>query len=176
MSIIVEDRIKEIVAQMPKIRINDDNTKKPNFHWGDRRELGKYLELKRSDAYPLIWLLLSQDNHTERGFLCSRECEFIIATTETRKDLLNDERFENSFEFVLNPVLEYLIQGLGSSSIARIQNESWSVERRPDYAENYFKGDNENFTIELWDALKFTCDVEFNNHCLKTIKWQTRNI
>lgn len=176
MSIIVENRITEIVANMPKIRINEDVSQSPSFGWGDRKELGKYLNLKGGGAYPLIWLLISPDNHTERGRLCSRDCEFVIATLESQKDLMNNERFEKSFDVVLNPVLEYLLQGLGSSSIARIENESWSVERRPDYSESDFKEKNDNYTIELWDALKLSCTVEFNNHCLKTIKWQTRNI
>jgi hypothetical protein len=170
--IIVEERIREIIEGIPKIFVNDDVTTKPKFHWGDRYELVKYLEINKDDSYPLIWLLLGIDNHTERGRLCTRECEFIIATRETDKSLMNDVRFNKSFTIVLNPLLEYILQGLNNSSISRIVEESWSVERRPDYTESYYKNDNDNYTIDLWDALKLTVEVEFNNHCLKTITWQ----
>lgn len=170
--IIIENRIKEIISLMPVVRINDDISQSPNFHWGDRKELVKYLEVKKDAAYPLIWLLPSVDEHKERGRLCTRECVFVIATRETQKDLLNDERFEKSYEVVLNPVLKYLIQGVGSTSIARIENEMWSVERLPDFTESYYKNDNDNYTIDLWDAIKFSATVEFNNHCLNTITWE----
>ena len=174
--IITEERIRDIVSQMPKIRVNDDVSSIPNFHWGDRSELVKYLELKKDAAYPLIWLLPSVDNHVNNGFLCNKECMFIVATRETRKDLMNNERFDISYRVVLNPVLDYLLQGLDGSTISRLISSDWSVERLPDFTESYYKNDNDNYTIDLWDAIKFTCDVEFNNHCLKEILWQVKSI
>lgn len=170
--IIVEERVREICGQLPKIRINNDVTKQPRFHWGDRNELVKFLELNKEDSYPLVWLMTGIDNHIERGRLCQRECQFVLATRETDKSLLNDIRFDKSFAVVLNPLLDYLLQGLNNSSISRIENESWTVERRPDYTESYYKNDNDNYTIDLWDALKLTVEVEFNNHCLNEITWQ----
>lgn len=167
--IIVEERVRELVAQMPEIRLNNEITRSPSFHWGDGVELNKYLEITdEKHLYPLIWLLLGSDSHVERGNLCTRNCEFIIATRETQKDMLNDARFERAFKVVLNPVLDYLLQGLDNSSISRIEGESWSVERRPNFTEN-----GDNFTIDKWDAIKLTVEVEFNNHCLNKITWQT---
>lgn len=172
--IIAENILRDIVYQMPEIRINDDVKRQPNFHWGDRHELVKYLELKSEEAYPLIWLLLGVENHKDRGSVCFRDCELIIATRETDKTLLNSQRYLKSFETVLNPVLDLLVEGLQSSSTTRIVNDSWSIERRPDYTESYYKNDNDNFTIDLWDAIKLLCEVEFNNNCQNTILWQTK--
>lgn len=172
--IIVEEKISSIVEQMPKIQVNSDYTTRPKFHWGDKHELVKFLELNKDDSYPLIWLLLGADVHVERGHLCKRQCEFVLATRETNKDLLNHQRFEKSYKFVLNPLLEYLIDGLKSSSISRVAEDTWTVQRVPDYTESYYKNDNDNYTIDLWDALKLTISVEFNTNCLNAItSWQT---
>ena len=168
--IIVEDRLREIIDQIPAIEINENVSQKPKFHWGDGKELNKFLTVnnKEQDVYPLVWLLPSADNHIERGNLCQKRVSIVIATRETEKDLLADERYGLAFKLVLNPLLDYVIQGLNNTSICRIEGESWTVERRPDYTEN-----GENYTIDRWDAIILTADVEFNNHCLKTITWQT---
>ena len=34
--------------------INEDYCSKPKFHWGDRKELTKYLTLNEDNSYPLI--------------------------------------------------------------------------------------------------------------------------
>ena len=171
--IITENILAELVAQIPEIRINDDVCRQPNFHWGDRHELVKYLEIKSEEAYPLVWLLLGVENHREDGMICRRDCEIIIATRETDKSLLNTQRYLKSFDTVLNPVLKYLIEGLNSFTKTKIVNDQWSIERRPDYTESYYKNDNDNYTIDLWDALKLLCELEFyGNKCSNTIKWK----
>lgn len=169
--IVVEDRILEIVSGMPVITLNDEHSSKPFFHWGDRHELEKYLSLMKEDTYPLIWLMPSKDLHIENGRLCIKECTFIIATRETRKDLLNNERYELSYKLILNPVLDHLVQGLGYSTISRFTDGEYEVERLPDFTESYYKNDNDNYTIDLWDAIKLTCEVEFNDNCLNQIIW-----
>lgn len=170
--IVTEERIRDIVSQMPKIEINPDYSAYPKFHWGDRKELVKFIEINKEDSYPLIWLLLGEEHHIDRGFLCERECMFVIATRETNKSLLNHERFEKAYKIVLNPVLDLLLQGLDNSSVSRIVNANWRVQRMPDYTESYYKNDNDNYTIDLWDALKLEVLVEFNNNCLNKITWQ----
>ena len=172
--IVIEERISDMVKLMPEITINEDYCSKPKFHWGDRKELTKYLTLNEDNSYPLIWLLLGIDKYTDRGIRVERECQFIICTRESDKALLNNQRYEKSYKLVLNPLLELFVEGLRNSSISRLTSEDWEVERRPDYTDSYYKGDNDNYTIDMWDAIKLVVNVEFNNNCLKTPKsWQT---
>ena len=169
--IIVEDKIKAIVELVPVIQVNATYSSKPKFHWGDRHELIKYLKIKKDNAYPLVWLMLGEDEHFDNGLLCTRDCVFVIATRETNKDLLYDDRFLKSYQTVLNPVLKNLVDALKNSSTTRLVDGSYRVERKPDYTESYYKNDNDNYTVDLWDAIRLSISVEFNSNCLNPIKW-----
>lgn len=170
--IIPEDIMREIVEQIPAIQVNATLTKKPNYHWGDRHELTKYLTVQKDSAYPLIWFLAGLDEHTDNGNYVERECVIIIATRESNRALLNDERLKKSYEVVLNPLLDYVVHGLRSYSRTDILREEWKVERKPDYSESYYKGDNDNYTIDKWDAIRLTIDVRFNMlNCKTVISW-----
>lgn len=165
--IVTEHRIRDIVGTIPAIRLNDSESNKPFFGWGDKIELGRYLKLKKG-PYPLIWLLPSIDNYIDRGQSVNKSCELIIATRETRDSLFNDQRYLNSFDVILNPTTDKLIQGLTKSSISSLVGGSeWGVFKFPNYSEA-----DKNFTVELWDAVKLTIEINFNdNKCLKTINY-----
>ena len=162
--IVSEHRLREIVATMPEIRLNDSISNKPFFHWGDKVELNNYLKTKEEAPYPLIWLLPTVDNYINRGKRLSKSCEIIIATQESRKDLFNDQRYILSFDTILNPTTDKLIQGLTKASISSVFGD-WEVFKFPNYSE----ADKDNVTIALWDAVKLTIEVEFNDGCLGTI-------
>lgn len=163
--IVVEHRIRDIIATMPEIRINDTVSNNPFFHWGGKAELNRYLKAQAAggtNPYPLIWLLPSNTIQSGRGRQATKTCEFIIATREPREELFNDQRYVQSFDTILNPTTDKLIQGLKKSSISTVLNE-YETFNFPNYAEN-----DKNFTIDLWDAIKLTIEVEFNDNCLKT--------
>lgn len=168
--IVTEHRVRDIVGQIPKVRLRADLERKPSFHWGGKKELNRYLQKMKDASYPLIWLLPSKDTFNTDG-TAERECEFIIATRETRTELFNTERYEASFEIVLNPLTEYLVQGLQTSSVSDFTSDAWSLIKYPNYSEN--EKEEENGTIDLWDATKLICGVRFNNNCLNTIQWQS---
>jgi hypothetical protein len=165
--IVVEHSIRDIVGTMPIVRLNDSVSNKPFFGWGDKAELGRYLKLK-PDVYPLIWLLPSIDNYINRGQTVNKSCELIIATRETRKEMFNDERYINSFDVILNPTTANLIQGLTKSGISTlVGGTNYGIFKFPNYSEA-----DENYTIDLWDAVKLTIEINFNdNECLKTINY-----
>ena len=160
--IITEHRIRDIIGTIPTIRLNVSESSKPFFHWGDKKELNRYL-LKKPEAYPLIWLLPTEENHIDRGRSVNKVCEFIIATRESRKDLYNDQRYLKSFDTILNPTTNKLIQGLTKSSIST-RIDDFTIFKFPNYSET-----DQNFTIELWDAIKLTINMNFNDNCLKNI-------
>jgi hypothetical protein len=165
--IVVEHSIRDIVGTMPIVRLNDAVSNKPTFAWGNKFELGRYLKLKK-DSYPLIWLLPSLDSYSNRGQTVNKVCEFIIATRESNTDLFNDERYLRSFDVILNPTTDKLIQGLTKSSISSVSGgNEWGIFKFPNYAEA-----DKSFTVDLWDAVKLTIEVNFNdNKCLKTINY-----
>lgn len=167
--IVAEHNIKDIVATIPEIRINDDISSSPSFHWGDEKELARYLLAKdEKEVYPLIWLLPTSDNYKNLGKELEKSCEFIIATREISKDMFNDKRYINSFDVVLNPITDRLIHGLKVSTISDIQGLDWEIIKFPNYSKN-----DKNGTIDLWDALKLIIKVRFtnNNNCLKPINY-----
>ena len=160
--IVSEHSIRSIVDAIPSVRINNDTDSSPFFHWGDRNELNRYLQ-EKDKPYPLIWLLPTPDDYIDRGRSLNKKCEFIIATLERREDLYNDQRYINSFDVILNPTVNYLIQGLKKSSTTNMIGE-FTINKFPNYSEA-----GKNVTIALWDAITLTIDVNFNSNCLKPI-------
>lgn len=168
--IVVEQIVKDIVAQIPDLPLKTDLHRKPSFHWGDNKELNRYIQNVKGEAYPLVWLLPGIDKHNIDNTV-ARKCEFIIATREARQELFNPHRYDRSFRIVLNPLTKYLVEGLQTSSATSI-GEEYHVRRFPNYSVRKYRDDNNNETIDLWDATKLTCDVVFSDNCLNTIKWQ----
>lgn len=165
--IVIEDRLRDLFNLIPDIQVNTNNLVKPKFGWGDKLELNRYLELYDSSSYPLIWLLPDEDKHNYRTEFVERDLTLILATLETRKDLLNPQRYQGSYKYVLNPLTSYVTQSLLNSSIInRVLSDEISVFKHPNYTDK-----EENGTIDKWDAVKIKCRVEFNNYCLKPIKW-----
>lgn len=158
--IVPEEILRAIVATMPAIQINANYSNNPQFGDGDDMELNRWLKLKKEAAYPLIWLLPNKEKHLNYGVECDRECQFVIATRETNKDLYNAERYQKSFKVVLLPVCENLINALKVSSVTDLISTDWEIIKAPNYTKN-----DKNATIDLWDALKLTVKVKFKELC-----------
>tara|TARA_R110000803_G_scaffold153767_2_gene218629 strand:+ start:387 stop:908 length:522 start_codon:yes stop_codon:yes gene_type:complete len=169
--IVSEHTIRDIVATIPQIRINPGTTRYPKFHWGDEDELNRYVQLMKEDSYPLIWLLPSDDNYEgSLGQDLTKECSFIIATRETRQAMFNNERYNTSFDIVLQPLTEKLIHGLSVSSLTSRIGDKWKILKLP----NFSAESDKNGTIDLWDAISLTIEIRFNSNsknCLKPINY-----
>lgn len=169
--IVTEHVVRDIIKGFPEIQLGTITTN-VKFHWGDEKELNRYIQLNKTASYPLVWLLPSEENYIGAlGQNVNRVCSFVIATRETRKDLFNNQRYAKSFDVVLNPILGYLVHGLSSSNITSRINDSWKVFKFPNYSASE-EGD-ENGTIDLWDAIKLDIEVNFNGDlkCLKPISY-----
>ena len=170
--IVPEHILRDIINQMPEQRLNSNVSQKPQFSWGDKLELNRYLELKKNGSYPLIWLLPSVDSHYNYGSRCNKRVELIIATLEKDQNLFNPERYKKAFELVLNPVADLVLKGLTDSRVTKVIGEKWEIFKHPNYSDNNYKDENSNGTIALWDALKLTFnEVEFNDNCINTTIW-----
>tara|TARA_R110002167_G_scaffold313655_1_gene519315 strand:- start:12667 stop:13185 length:519 start_codon:yes stop_codon:yes gene_type:complete len=164
--IVTEDSLASIIDGFPSIQINSSTNLKPQFGWGDDKELNRYIALRKSKSYPLIWLLPSEDLYEgSTGQSVVKECTFIIATRETRTMLLNEARYKASFAIVLNPLTDNLIKGLSSSNITSRSNSEYKIIKLPNYSDDEIK----NGTIDLWDAISLKIDIRFTNN-LKNLK------
>ena len=165
--IIPEHSIRDIIAGMPTVRINSGLTVSPKFHWGNKKELNRYIQVQKENSYPLIWLLPSLESHEgSTGQSLTKECSFIIATRETRSSLFNNERYKISFDIVLNPLTNNLIHALISSNITSRIGETHDVFKLPNFSED--DGES-NVTIDLWDAISLDMNVRFSSN-IKNLK------
>lgn len=158
--IVFEDVISNIIKQIPA----DSEGFKPKFHWGGQDELNRYIALK-SQPYPLIWMMEGLEKHDLKGYV-SKDARFIIATRELKVERLNDVRLRESFDKVLNPLLDRLVEGFRKSQTTDL-NLDIQVSKYPNYSEK-----EKNKTIDLWDAIVLDCTIRANNKCQNTIKWQ----
>lgn len=166
--IVIEHKLREIFGTIPEVLLHGSNvTVKPFFSWGDKLALDKYIKGYQSNCYPLIWMLPSKETEDRRANTITTRCVFILATLETNVELYNAERYVNSYDNTLNPLNEYVKQSLDLSATTRIVNPKEIEQfKRPNYSD-----EEDNGTIDLWDAIRLEIEVEFNDNCFKQIRW-----
>tara|TARA_R110000823_G_C15864509_1_gene493540 strand:- start:60 stop:581 length:522 start_codon:yes stop_codon:yes gene_type:complete len=165
--IVTEYSIRDIIKGMPEVLLNATTIVQPKFHWGDRKELNRYLQLMKGESYPLIWLLPSSENYEgNKSQSLTKECSFIIATRETRQSFFNNERYIYSFDVVLTRLTSFLIQGLTSSNITSRIGNNYEVLKLPNFSDDDLEA---NGTIDLLDAISLTINVRFTDN-LKNLK------
>jgi hypothetical protein len=161
--IVFEDGIEAIVNQIPLI-----DGFKPNFHWGNRDELTRWIGLQQQ-PYPIVWLVAGKEKHSEKGLkYVTRDCSFILATRNLEEDQLNDIRLRSSFDMILIPLADRLIEGVTKSNTTSLNRQEYSFNKHPHYAER----EGKNKTIDLWDAATIDCSITMNSNTQKTIVWQ----
>lgn len=164
--IIVQDILAKGFNTLP---LTDD--KKPVYNWGNELHLLKVLELyQKSNAYPypLIYQVSNTSTQREQSSEATINLELIIATRETRVDLLNENRWAYSYKQLLYPVLINIVTLFMQGVNTFTWNGEYTVREFPNYGNG-----QENFTIDLWDALRFETTITLNNNCLNTILYDT---
>ncbi len=166
--IVTEHKLREIFNSLPEVLLHNSNVKvKPFFSWGDKLALDKYIKGYQSNCYPLIWLLPSEEVENRRANTITRRCVFIIATLETNVELYNAERYVGSYDNTLNPLAEYVKESIDRSSNVRLVDPTDITQfKQPNYSD-----EEDNGTIDLWDATRLEIEIEFNNECFKPISW-----
>ncbi len=169
--IVVEEKLRALFDMIPEIQINTNNLVKPCFSWGDELALTQFMDAAYKDVdfnlYPLIWLLPSVDDHNPRAKTLKKDIRLVISTLETRNETLNDQRLQGSFKKVLNPLADYIEQCFLNSSITIVLSENIKTFKRPNYSVNKKSG-----AIDKWDAMTIDLEVEFNNNCIKPLRWR----
>lgn len=169
--IIAERRLDEVFTTLPDIPgKGSDPSVTPKFDFGSHEDLMRFLNDKAKSGnypYPLIWLETPQKSKggdTVRTFQCT-----LILATLTKASFTSRQRLEKTIEFILEPLFENIIIGLEQSGITRILD-------RHDYETEIFYnyGDNNNTETQgsdIWDAIRFSCNIEINGKCIRTINY-----
>lgn len=164
--IVFETKLAELLDTLPLMNVNN-NDYKVFFNWGTEEVLNKYLALPDMQSrYPLIWLANSEDTYkTGTNFVRRDNARLILAMHSDKVDYFNPEVFNTDYEVVLNPLLDNVLKALKNSSISRMDLD-YKVQRLPNYSVN-----NNNQTLDVWNALILDCSIELTNNCLQPIKY-----
>lgn len=167
--ILFEKRAGELIGTMAPVQVNGNLTTSVKFYWGDEEDLQLFIKKTGNENYfPLIWLVTGRDEYP-RSNRVRRKAEFVILTRETDRELLNTERIERSFNYVLNPITNSLVELLSKSTISNIVDNKYYTQKFTNYSSSE-RGKDKNLVNDIWDAIKLTCEVEFNDRTLNICK------
>lgn len=165
--IVVEERLAEAFAQLPNIGATTDPVFagfKPVYDWGDQFNLMATLK-RYSDSstspYPLIYQVSTESEQQAHANECTADLVLYLAVQNTNTDLVNKERWAMSYRNVLNPLAENI-----EKVFRRAQIFTWDAVYKLDRQPNFGK-DTANFTLDIWDVLIFTTNININANCIQ---------
>jgi hypothetical protein len=167
--IVVEERIKEVLENLPIIEIDFKGVPTPFKHvfdWGSSEDLNIFLSQEKK-IYPLIWLETGfAETHNSSKSEVSVSLSFKIATYGLDNSLLNQVRLKETFQNVLFPTLENIRKSFERSNIVALDGTDWNITK----FYNYGTG-SKTETTDVWDALKFDVSLIINNDCIKQVNY-----
>lgn len=159
--IVVQERLTELFDALDDIQGH-----KPVFDSGTdvylNRLLTGYFKEGRT-PYPLIWMLPSDESEDEYLGRVTKRAEFILCTRNDNVDMYMPQRLATSFLNVLIPLYDAILVEIDKSTFAKYDNRNVIRQLYPNYAVN----EKSNKTIDVWDAIKLTIDLEIfkDNNC-----------
>lgn len=155
--IIVEERLEELFDTLPLITVGGSDYKTA-FDFGSHKDLLKFLAMKKKEGgkfYPLIWL---ETPFTESGKedRISIDLKLILATL-TNAEISNKERLEVTFKPALIPLFENIYKAFRMSGFTKIINPE---DNKKTKHYNYGVDGKEERPSNIWDAIKFECELE----------------
>lgn len=158
--LVSEDVLREGFALLPEVTYTSTENRKPFFDWGTKEEMDRRILNKKSDCYPLIWLLPSKDVYNRQNGHITKKVELIVSTLEVKTELFNEQRWKRTYLQVLNPLLENIEYYLNNASNVLLTSDL-----------TVYKFPNSESATDKWDAMRLSFDIEINNNCLKPIIW-----
>lgn len=148
---IIEQVFRKAIMAMPELGPEGGWSKTAKFEFGPADDLGKFIERYGEDHYPLIWLTPTIVPSGDFEVYFPVEAVVNICTRETRKELLNTERTDLTYEQVLLPVWESMRKQLRKTRQVAIDGPSISRQFTGDYKEGELQ-----LHGEIWDVLTVT--------------------
>ena len=162
--IVVEDKLKAILDQLPLVPLSTTGLFKPVFMWGSQRDLIATLKLYKSSQkpYPLVWLITPyKETHDRLKKRVDVENMSIILAVPNNSQMLPIQRLETSFKQVLIPLFEN-VQDLFRKASTVSSDQVYGIEKHYNYG-----GDDQKTGItDIWDVLKFDINMQINDRCL----------
>lgn len=165
--IVVEERLKEILDQLPLVPLSTTGLFKPVFMWGSQRDLIATLKLYNSGQkpYPLIWLITPyKESHNEQRKVVNVSDMSLILAVPNNSQMLPVQRLETSFKQVLIPLYNN-VQDLFRKANTVSLDQLYGVEKHY----NYGGADQETGITDIWDVLKVNVEMEVNGRCLNKL-------
>lgn len=159
--IVVENKLVQAFDTLPNI-----GGKKPTYRWGNEHHLLKQLELfqkKSKTPYPLIYQVSNTQKPNVQRKTVEVDLQLILAVRSTNTSLLNENRWAMNYKDFLFPLAEN-IRKLFFKSQMFLWNGEYDLLEFPNYGNG-----KENFTIDIWDALRFDTTITITNNCLNKI-------
>jgi hypothetical protein len=168
--IIAEDRFIPLFDTLPSITV-DNSDYKPNYDFGSHEDLLRYLNQKAKEGgkiYPLVWV---ETPINLKGYSKKRgKVKFVLATL-SNSELSNRERLEVTIKPTLIPLYNNIITALCQSGFSQILNRN---DENYDIHYNYGvkeKDEKKSEATDIWDAIKFECELQLTDECLKKINY-----
>lgn len=169
--IIVEDIFKKVFSYLPEMKFNESDTIsfKPRFSYGNEKALLAFLKSTEGEStrpYPLIWLVYPHNEKHQKTKVELKSTKLIIAVNNKNKAQLNEERIELSYKKILIPLCNNIITVLTKSNVFNIKHE-FDIIKFPNYSNN----NNENYTVDIWDAMQIVFSGSIIDNCVKPINF-----
>lgn len=148
--------IKHILKDVPKSQIGF-------YHYGNEYELKRVMEADNF-GYPLVWYQLPQPSMNELNLLNSyaEGSHQMFIATRTKKEYFNDTRNAETFEKVLNPTFDLLMELFTKSVNLQIVDSKIKLDKLP----NYYKKDlgtretpQKRTVDDYWDVIRFSFEA-----------------
>lgn len=142
---IIADALKGIIDQKTVNVLNKNNqtvSMAINFHYGDQKELLRWVKLKNNAKkvkYPLVWYIFNE--FTELDGFYSTDVTFAIMQINEDLNALNDKRTAISYVNVINPVFEKVKELLFESGKIEVFGKS--------YQTLFTQRDEPNFGVDI---------------------------
>lgn len=158
--------------------------RKVNFHYGDHKELIKWIADKdksNNAKYPLMWYVIAP--YTELNGMYYTESQLIIFQN-TQIRWFNDERFVKTYTEIIEPVYKGARDIIEQSKFIHVMGSSlkdrYKIKDEPNYgvnssvsrlAQNEFgkkaKSDNESVNLDFVDGKVININFRLQPDCIK---------
>lgn len=154
-----------------------DVTKPVQFHFGDSKELAKWIRGRNGkEKYPLIWYVIEPVNNSNAATI-KANCSLILFTA-TKSDYYNNTRALINYTSILDKLTDSIVELIvNNGNIELVYNNYENVFTTFDIPNYGVDQDNSDFTrkeqkgeksitIDVVDARRIEFQARFNKKCL----------
>lgn len=168
-TIVVEDRLKEMIADLPDmLSMSGSATYPVTFGYGDKKELNYFLANREATKpYPLIWFLYPYTEKHTRKSVEVENATFILAVP-TNATMEVSQRLKETYDKVLFPLLDnfrWLIQKSNTINVT----EEYDIVKFPNYSDT--EAGEEHAGNFRWDAIQLKFSFNFNDKCYREVRF-----